>query len=256
MPELDIKLLIGLKPEEIIQWYKNKGYKFSWNWREVWKEAHSKAFTVAKAMKLDILQDIRNEIEKAIKEGITFQQFQENIKPILKAKGWWGKVKAKDVPSDFPLPPNIDPEKEVQLGSPWRLKTIYRTNINVAYSIGHYKNMIDNINERPYWMYNAVLDSRTRPSHRALHGKIFRADDPIWNKIYPPNGWNCRCTVIPLDDNDIKEMGIKLEKSTQLPKSFKIDDGWDYNPGKVEYQPDISKWDNDLRQIYKKDVIT
>lgn len=87
MPEnIDIKLLIGLKPEQIIQYLKRKGYKISWNWQDTWKEAHTKAFTVPKAMKLDILSDIRNELQKAIDNGLTYQQFKENLKPILKAK--------------------------------------------------------------------------------------------------------------------------------------------------------------------------
>ena len=28
-----------------------------------------------------------------------------------------------------------------------------------------------------------------------LHGVILPANDELWNKIYPPNGWNCRCRV-------------------------------------------------------------
>lgn len=231
--DIDIKLAIGLKPEQIINYLKRKGYKISWNWEDTWKEAHTKAFTVAKAMKIDILSDIRNELQKSLDNGLTYQQFKENLKPTLKAKGWWGKVKAKDVPSDFPLPSDIDPEKEVLLGSPWRLKTIYRTNIDVAYASGHYKAMIDNIDDRPYWMYNAVLDSNTRPAHRALHGKVFRADDPIWDKIYPPNDWGCRCSVIPLDEDDLKEMNLEqIKGSDELVDKIKPGKGWDYNPGK------------------------
>lgn len=245
MPQdIDIKLAIGLKPEQIISYLKRKGYKISWSWEDTWKEAYTKAFTVAKAMKRDILSDIRNELQKAVDNGLTFQQFKENLKPTLKAKGWWGKVKAKDAPSDFPLPENVDPEKEIQLGSPWRLKTIYRTNIDVAYASGHYKAMMDNIKDRPYWMYNAVLDSRTRPSHRALHGKVFRADDPIWDKIYPPNDWNCRCSVIPLDDNDLEEMKVTQPSRLQaaerelLIKKINPGKGWDYNPGKAALEFD------------------
>jgi SPP1 gp7 family putative phage head morphogenesis protein len=237
----DIKLAIGLKPEQIIDWYRNKGYKISWNWKDTWEESHIKAFTVTKAMKLDILSDIRDELQKSMEEGLSFQQFKENLKPVLKAKGWWGKVKAKDVPSDFPLPPNIDPEKEVLLGSPWRLRTIYRTNMTVAYQAGHYRSMIDNIKDRPYWMYNAVLDSNTRPSHRALHGKVFRADDPIWDKIYPPNDWGCRCTVIPLDKDDLKEMNLKVTRgSDELVRKLNPGKGWDYNPGKAALEFDTT----------------
>lgn len=234
MPQdIDIKLIIGLKPEEIINYLKRKGYKVSWNWQDTWKEAHAKAFSVAKAMKLDILSDIRNELQNAIDNGSTFHQFKENLKPTLKEKGWWGRVPAKDVPSDFPLPPDFHPEQEVLLGSPWRLKTIYRTNIDVAYASGHYKAMTDNIDDRPYWMYNAVLDNNTRPSHRALHGKVFRADDPIWDKIFPPNDWGCRCSVIPLDNDDLEEMRlIPLKGSDDLVDKLKPGKGWDYNPGK------------------------
>lgn len=47
----------------------------------------------------------------------------------------------------------------------------------------------------PYWQYSAILDGRTRPSHKALHGKIFKATD---HEYYPPIGHRCRCTAIPL----------------------------------------------------------
>lgn len=239
--EIDIKLTIGLKPEQIINYLKRKGYKISWNWEDTWKEANTKAFTVAKAMKLDILSDIRNELHKALDNGLTYQQFKEDLKPTLKAKGWWGRVKANDLPSDLPLPPDVDPEQEVLLGSPWRLKTIYRTNIDVAYASGHYKAMTDNIQDRPYWRYDAVLDSNTRPSHRALHGKVFRADDPIWNKIYPPNDWGCRCSVIPLDADDLKEMNLNpIKGSDELVDKLKLGKGWDYNPGKSALEFDTS----------------
>lgn len=45
--------------------------------------------------------------------------------------------------------------------------------------------------------YRTVQDDRVRESHKQLHGKRFKTDDPIWDVIYPPNDWGCRCTVIP-----------------------------------------------------------
>ncbi len=229
-------ILFNKEPEEIVRWFEKKGTRISWNWQEVWKQANAKAFTVAKVMKEDLLKDIRTTVQESIKTGMSFYQFRESLEPTLKKQGWWGKVKAKDVPGYDPES-NIDPEKPVQLGSPHRLKTIYRTNIDVAYSTGKFKTMSANTANRPYWQYSAVLDGRTRPSHRAMHGKVFRFDDPIWKTHFPPNGWGCRCEVIPLDDDDLKELKLKPEtNSAPFKDQVRIDKGWDYNPGAQDAQ--------------------
>lgn len=47
----------------------------------------------------------------------------------------------------------------------------------------------------PYLQYDALNDSRVRPEHLALDGVVRRADDGFWLTQYPPNGYNCRCTV-------------------------------------------------------------
>lgn len=54
----------AIAPEAAMRWFKSKGYAFGFDWRDVWKEEHAIAFTVAKAASLDILQDIRGELEK------------------------------------------------------------------------------------------------------------------------------------------------------------------------------------------------
>ena len=129
MPDIpDIGFLLTLKPEEAIKYFQKKGYTFSWDWKDTWQEANSKAFTVAKGMRLDIIQDIQNGVDKALNDGTTYEDFKRELKPILKSDGWWGKVAAKDVPG-YNTENGGDPNKEVQLGSPRRLETIYRTNI-------------------------------------------------------------------------------------------------------------------------------
>lgn len=52
----------------------------------------------------------------------------------------------------------------------------------------------------PNLRYIAVQDERTRISHAELHGYVIPIDHPFWNKYYPPNDWNCRCSVQPTDD--------------------------------------------------------
>ncbi|EDS5133801.1 phage head morphogenesis protein, partial [Salmonella enterica subsp. enterica serovar Minnesota] len=50
----DMAALFGLPPERAIAYLKNKGYRITWDWEEMWQEAHAQAFTVAKLTRLDI----------------------------------------------------------------------------------------------------------------------------------------------------------------------------------------------------------
>lgn len=74
------------------------------------------------------------------------------------------------------------------------LRAEYDTAINSAEMASHwvrFKQMGD-----PMLRYVTVGDERVRASHAAMNGIQRPMSDPIWDKIYPPNGWNCRCTVI------------------------------------------------------------
>ncbi len=180
MPEAEFR---PLPPEEAIKYFQSKGYQFSWDWHDMWHEDHTRAFTVAKAMREDILKDIRAEVDRALSEGTTLEEFKKNLTPVLQKKGWWGKVAVGDETG----------ARVVQLGSPWRLRTIFNVNIQTAYQVGHYRAMNDPAvrKARPSWRYVAVNDSRTRPEHRMWHNTVLPADDPWWDTHYPPNGWNC-----------------------------------------------------------------
>jgi uncharacterized protein with gpF-like domain len=54
-------------------------------------EAHARAFTVAKVMRMDVLTSIREELDRALAKGLTLEQFKANLEPRLKTLGWWGK---------------------------------------------------------------------------------------------------------------------------------------------------------------------
>lgn len=193
-------------PEAAIAYLKAKGLRITFNWQEMLDEAHARAFTVAKAMRLDVLQDIRTGLLDALKEGKTLRQFQDELTPLLQTKGWWGKQIVVD---------RNGQAQEVQLGSPRRLKTIYQTNLQSAYMAGRKKAQMA-ANAFPYLMYVAVMDGRTRPSHAALNGKIWRKDDPVWAAIYPPNGFNCRCRTSALTAGQMKREGLALSEPPEL----------------------------------------
>jgi SPP1 gp7 family putative phage head morphogenesis protein len=49
--------------------------------------------------------------------------------------------------------------------------------------------------DRYYLQYRTAGDDHVRPEHERLNGVTLPVDDPFWDEYYPPNGWNCRCTV-------------------------------------------------------------
>ena len=254
--KVDLGHAFGLPPKKAVEYFERKGYSLDWDWWQTYEEAHRKAFAVAKVTRMDVLQDIRAAVAEIFTEGVTEATFRRRLEPKLKVKGWWGR---QDV---------ADPEgrvRNVQLGSPHRLRTIYRTNAQSALAAGRWQEFAANADKRPYLQYIAVLDNRTRPAHRLLHGKVFRIDDPIWKFLAPPNGWGCRCRLRALSYAEMVEKGLKLSDSSGLltevqalvsqatgelrpvmrytdPKTGQTmtpDPGFNYNPG--NYNPGLGR---------------
>lgn len=207
IPEgVSLSFALGLPPKDAISYLESKGVKLTFNWHEVWQEAQAKAFTVANVARLDVLEDIRGALKQALAKGRTEKMFAKDLEPILRAKGWWGK--RTEVGAD-------GKERQVRMGSPARLKLIYRQNMQTAYMAGRYKQMLENADNRPWWRYVAVLDQRTRPAHRLLNGRTFRYDDAFWGSHYPPNGWGCRCRVQALSDMGLTREGVTPESGEE-----------------------------------------
>ncbi len=149
---------------------------------------NAKAFTIASVTKSDVLSSTKDAIADAMKNGTGIREFRSRVDEIFEKNG-------------------LDPLH------PWRIDTIFRTNMQSAYQAGRYRQMTSPavLNARPYWRYVAVKDGSTRPEHAALHGKIFRHDHPFWQTWYPPNGFRCRCTVQTLSAREIERRGWKVE---------------------------------------------
>ena len=190
MNAADIQAVFGMQPENAVTYLKQKGVAVSWDWQDMLDDAHAAAFTVAKTTGMDVANDIYAAVVKAAESGQSFEQFRRELTPVLQAKGWWGR---QDAPN-----PDTGDIQSVQLGGPHRLKTIYLTNMQSAYMAGRYVEMQDATATHPYWEYVAVNDGRTRESHRLMHGRVYEADDPVWDTLYPPLDYRCRCRVRPL----------------------------------------------------------
>lgn len=205
----------GRPPAEAVAFLKEKvpGGRLSFDWRDVWQEEHLTSFVVAKGMSRDLLTDIHGALVKAITEGQTRDMFIQGLRPMLEERGWWGRKTMTD--------PVTGRDREVQLGSPRRLKTIFDTNMRMAHAAGRWQKFEETRASQPYLMYGAVLDEKTRPQHAAWGGRggpriILPIDHPFWRTHYPPNGWRCRCIVTAVSEAFLKSRGLTVTTEDEL----------------------------------------
>lgn len=225
---VDLGYAMKLEPKLAVDYFRSKGYEITWNWQEALQSTHARAFTVAKAARLDVLETIRGEVDWALSEGITEREFINALTPRLQAAGWYGKQVVVD---------SAGGAEVVQLGSPQRLSTIYRTNLATSYQAGRYQQQLASTETHPYWQYIAIVDGNTRPAHKALHGRVFHYTDPIWQTMYPPNDWGCRCRVRALTAAQVKQMGLKVESSVGKLETGLEEAGFDKRTGEIYEQP-------------------
>ncbi|PKZ28668.1 phage head morphogenesis protein [Campylobacter ureolyticus] len=203
------------KPDELVARFKAKNPEAHFDYDEIKHDAHKRVFTIAKMMNLDLLKDMQSSLTKAFHNGVTFDEWKKDIIPHLKKSGWWGEIEVDDPKSGKP--------KKVFVGAR-RLKRIFDTNLRTSYA-GAKKQSLDE-SSLEYYRYTAVLDSRTRPTHRAMHGIILPKDHPFWKNNFPPNGWGCRCTVRGYSKKQLERKGLKPFSGT-LPNVSHDDFGYD-----------------------------
>ncbi|HAF1675193.1 TPA: phage head morphogenesis protein [Salmonella enterica] len=209
MPTADVDLgyAIGLKPEEAIAYFESKGYTTGFNWHDVEARAHATAFTVAGVLKQDVLEDVHQAMKDHISNGGTLRDFERQLTPVLTRKGWLAD-RAK-------LVADGDGVLEGKQLTPRRLRTIFETNMQAAYGAGRYAEQMANAEFRPIWERVAVMDMRTRPRHAALNGFTARYDDPVWQFMYPPDGYHCRCRIRARTQADADRLGIEVKSWSQ-----------------------------------------
>lgn len=180
--------------EEAIGFLKQKVNLPTRAWTDLQEGAHARSFMVAGAMKEQLLSDFHGALVKALKDGTTKEQFQKAFDDIAARHGWDFKGARR-----------------------WRARVIYDTNLRMARAAGRWDQIQRTKASRPWLRYVAVLDSRTRPEHKAWHGVVRPVDDAFFQSHYPPNGWMCRCTVEQLSDRDLKRYGYAPTPDDQVP---------------------------------------
>ena len=111
-----------------------------------------------------------------------------------------------------------------------RLKTVVRTATHTAMGAAHYVADQDPAVQSILWGYKYVTagDERVRPEHAAMDGVTAPKDDPIWDVWWPPNGWNCRCILISLFQEQKPVEPILIDGGQAMP-----DAGFVGNPAQI-----------------------
>lgn len=231
----------GPVPREALEFFRAKGFSPAFDYRDVWQDEHAIAFTVAKAMQMDVLVSIRDAVDDALANGKTFEQFKKDLTPELQRRGWWGVKNMVDPKTGEKLP--------AKLGSPRRLKTIYRANMRSARAAGQYERAQRTKRALPYFLYQLGPSEVHREEHSKLEGTILPVDDPFWDVYYPPNGWGCKCHLRQITKREADRRGGVSEtpevemvewvnkrtgKTERIPEG--VDPAWATNPGKARQE--------------------
>lgn len=224
-------------PKEALDYFRSRGLQVGFDYRDVWLQEHARAFTVAKAMEFDLLDDIRAALDKAIADGTTLEQFRKDLTPLLQRKGWWGKKVMKD--------PLTGKRVVAQLGSPRRLRTIYRANLGAARAAGIWDRAQRTKGSLPYFLYELGPSKEHRKEHSDWAGTLLPVDDDWWNDHFPPNGWGCRCRVRQVSRREAGRRGGPTSSPARNPEERVnrrtgevqivdkgIDPAWASNPGR------------------------
>ncbi|WP_221800510.1 phage minor head protein [Oceanobacter mangrovi] len=187
-------------------------------WTDMLHNAHDRAFTVAGAMKADLLADLAASIDQRLKQhdgGL--EGFRKDFDKIVEKHGWAYKGERN-----------------------WRTRTIYKTNMLTSYASGRLAQLKNPklLEVAPYWTYrhnDNVLHPRPHHYHWGQIQLTLRHDHPFWAAHYPPNGWGCHCYVTakrkPPDGADTvpPDGWDTIDERTGTAPG--IDMGWGYQPG-------------------------
>lgn len=207
--------------KEAVDYIKQKINLPTKRWNDLKGAMHTRAFTVAGAMRADILLDFRKAVERAIEKGDTLQDFRDNFYNIA------SKWRASD--------PSFDEKMQRPKYGAWRSKVIYQTNVITAAAAAQERQARALPDVFTHAKYVCMMLPGSREEHKAWNGTVLPVNDPWWEKHSPPNGFGCLCQKEFISKY---EMDSGMEKETNAPTApndtTNIGENWDYSIGDAD----------------------
>lgn len=157
----------ALKDIDVESWL-NDHFNFAWDLGSVNAVSSftAEAFDYAGKSMAELLESLITDARKVLESGGSFLDWKENL--VLQG---------------------FEP------GNPYHLRTNFDTAANSSFAAGAWKEIQEYSDIFPYLRYVTMQDELVRDEHLALDGTVLPVDDLFWLTFYPPNGYNCRCSV-------------------------------------------------------------
>lgn len=247
MPQLEqLVTAFDLPPEKAKEFFRSKKIKVTEAYDDITAKMHTRAFTVAGVTAATLLTDIKNELQEALDNGESFQEWKKNVRAKLGDTGWSSEKYDKSTDAN-----GKTTYTKVEDVPSWRWELIYRQNMQTALQAGRYLNQQATIEQRPYLQFININDNRSSKICPQYSDLVARADDAVWSAIYPPNHFRCRSRVRSMSERQAEREGVKILTEKQFEVLPMPEKGFKVNPAS-NWEPDLSKLD----PVFKKSVET
>jgi len=212
-----------LRFDQAVQWFRARLPITDAEFAKLDREARDRAFTVSGVHQLDVVHSVWRGIDKANAAGTPFEDFKKVAGKLLAEE--WGEPNAA------------------------RVETIFRNATQSSLSRGRYLQMKDPdvVRFRPFWMYDAVRDSRTTPVCNGLDETVLPAEHPFWDTHIPPLHHRCRAGIRSLRPSEAEKRGIRRD-----PPNIDADPGFGRAPGTGDWEPNLAKYPKPLQRAYRR----
>jgi SPP1 gp7 family putative phage head morphogenesis protein len=182
------------------------------------ERAATRAFRVAGVYKLNVLQDMLESMEDALRGDLAFDEFVAQFAETGLTAG--------------------------------RLETVIRTGLQSAFGRGNWEQGTnsDVSNDIWGWRYITAGDDLVRPEHEELEGQVFQTGEA--DEIFPPWDYNCRCVAEWITVLEAEEEGLE---SSAIPDGVReaIGETDFVSPAlRDDYEPDLGDYDIGLVREY------
>lgn len=215
--------------EEAVSFLRQKVALPQNDWQELMHAGHDRAFVVAGIASQEVAEDIQTLVVRNMEQG-GLAGFRKDLDALIEDGRWTGRPEMVIDGSE-----DAETLAAKQKYKAWRTRTIYDTNLRTAHAAGRLKQQRALVDILPFFQYMHAATrtpKRPRAKHVRLDGLTLPQDDPVWQRIYAPNGWLCSCAVMAVTQSIADEAPDNLRQApVESVINAAVPPEWQYLPG-------------------------